>query len=388
MNFRMTALMGFALAITPTAPAVATMDGHLDSASERQLELLQPILETDRAQENTGLVFAMSHSGQIVLGHHAGKAVIEHDIPMTPSSRFPIMSITKAFTGLALATAVHQGHVDLDTPIGRYLPDYAGEGAQSITLRQLATHTAGVPHMQHPDRRLLYVTHFETANASRAVYESRPLDFEPGSSYGYSSSGYNLIAAVLEAATGQDFKAYVRDNVIEPLGLSNTGFENVLEPLPGRVRNYSYVDLWAQPWAPSKELQQVPTWDFSYNLGGGNMYSTAGDLMRFGNAQLAKSGLHPDVWDLSLRLSNDSNVSSPWSLGWIHSQDADGRRVVSISGATPGVQAALYVYPEDELVFVALANCWCRNSAGADLVIGTPQRIASAYLSQIGQARD
>lgn len=381
MNGNYKAIAAIVIGAITVLPLHASVDGHLENATQRQLELLSPIRDVHNAQENTGLVFVMSHEGRVVLADHAGKAVIEHDIPMTPSSRFPVMSITKAFTGLALASAVHQGHVDLDTPIMRYLPDYVGEGGDRITLRQLATHTAGVPHTGHPDRRNLYVQHFGSANESRSVYENRPLDFAPGSGYGYSSSGYNLIAAVIESATGQNYRNYVREQVLAPLGLQNTDFENVLEPLPGRVRNYSFVDVWAQPWAMSDALQQVPTWDFSYNLGGGNMYSTAGDLLTFGHSLLSKSGLEGGIWELALNLDEATRDQSSWSLGWIHSTDEDGRRVISISGATPGVQAALYAYPDDDLVFVALANCWCKNSAGADLVIGAPQRIVGSFLS-------
>lgn len=73
-------------------------------------------------------------------------------------------------------------------------------------------------------------------------------------------------------------------------------------------------------------------------------------------------------------------------MGWILGEDSAGRRTVSITGATPGVQAALYVYPDHDLVFVALANCWGRDSADADLVIGAPQRIVDAYLTEAGSA--
>ncbi|NNF66131.1 MAG: beta-lactamase family protein [Gammaproteobacteria bacterium] len=346
-----------------------------------RLRLLDTIRQVHNAQQNTGFVFGMTENGKTVLSDFAGLAVVEHEIQIQPDHRFPVMSITKAIAGLALATAVTAELVDLNTPVSTYLPDYAGEGADTITLRHLATHLSGVPHLGHPARRNLYVQHFPDAASSRHVYEALPLNFQPGSDYGYSSSGYNLIATIIEARAGQNYQAYVREKVLEPLGLEQMDFNNVLVPTPGLVRNYSFVDVFAQPWQAASELQLVPTWDFSYNHGGGNMYASAADLLALGNALLDRSGLDEPIWDVALERSPQTVDTSPWSLGWIHGKDAQGRRTIYITGATPGVQAALYVYPEQRIVFAALANSWGKNSAGADLVIGAPQRIVNEYLS-------
>lgn len=345
-----------------------------------RLELLHHIRDVHREQENTGFVFVMSHRGERVLEDFAGLAVIEHDVPMRADAVFPIMSITKAFTGAALAMAVHEQRVDLDAPVSRYLPDYAGEGADIITPRMLAAHTSGIPHTGHPDRKALYVERFTSAGGAVSAFADRALISAPGAEYHYSSSGYNLIAAVIEAASGMPFRDYVRTRVIEPLGLGATAFDDVMKPIPRKVRNYSYVDIWT--YAPVDTLQEVPTWDFSYNDGGGNMVSTAADLLRYGEALLANHGLPAPALE---RLSAPAAVEpdlSPWSLGWILGEDDRGRRTIHITGATPGVQAALYVYPDHDLVFAMLANCWGRNSAGGDLVIGAPQRLVDAYLRQ------
>lgn len=355
--------------------------GSLDHA-----RLLEPIRDAHRRQENTGYAFKMSHRGRLVLADVAGVAVLEHDVPVTFDSRFPVMSVTKAFTGLSLAVAVAGGLLDLDEPIAVYLPDYEGEGADSMSLRQLATHTAGVPHTGHPQRRDLYVRHFTDASSSRYVYESEPLVFSPGSSYGYSSAGYNLIAAIIERRSGENYKDYVRRHVIRVLGLEDTDFDEAELPIEGRVRNYSYVDLWAQPWRSSDRLLQVPTWDFSYNLGGGNMYSTVDDLLELGNALIDRRAFPREVWATALQRTGETAALSRWSLGWIHGADGDDRSTIYITGATPGVQAALYVYPDHDIVFAALANCWCKNSAGAELVIGAPQAVVARYLESGGGA--
>lgn len=360
----------------PPLPASA---GHTTATSE----LLEFIRDLHRQQQNTGYVFMMSHHGKQVLQDHDGMAVIEHDIPIGMDSVFPIMSITKAFTGTALAIAESEKLVDLDVPIKQYLPDYEGEGAAEITLRMLAAHLSGIAHTGHPERRALYVEQFASATDAIDVFSGKPLVSPPGAKYNYSSSGYNLIAAVIERVAGMPWQQYVRSRVIEPLGLRSTAFDDVMKPIRGKVRNYSYVDIWS--YANVESLQLVPTWDFSYNAGGGNMVSTAEDLLKFGEALLGSGALSETVLErLRERAATDPTLS-PWTLGWIDGKDPQGRRTIHITGATPGVQAALYVYPDESLVFAMLANCWGKGSAGGDLVIGAPQRLVDAYLSGLAQ---
>lgn len=356
-------------------PVLAAGAGHTRATSE----LLDSIRDVHRQQENTGYVFIMSHHGKLVLQDHDGMAVIEHDIPIEMDSVFPIMSITKAFTGTALAIAESEELVDLDVPIRQYLPDYEGEGAAEITLRMLAAHLSGIAHTGHPERKALYVEHFASAADAISVFSGKPLISPPGTKYNYSSSGYNLIAAVIERVAEMPWRQYVRSRVIDPLGLESTGFDDVMKPMRGKVRNYSYVDIWS--YAKAESLQLVPTWDFSYNDGGGNMVSSAEDLLTFGEAVLGSGALSERVLKrLRERAAADPALSS-WTLGWIDGKDPQGRRTIHITGATPGVQAALYVYPDEALVFAMLANCWGKGSAGGDLVVGAPQRLVDAYLS-------
>lgn len=343
------------------------------------LEALQPIRELHQAQKNTGYVFAVTVDGEKVLEDFAGQAIVEHDVSITPRSRFPVMSVTKAFTGAALARAVTLELVNLDTPVSDYLTDYDGEGKDEITLRMLMSHTSGIPHTGHPQRRELYVRHFASAVDAIQVFQGLPLANTPGATYQYSSSGYNLVAAILESVAGMDFELFVAQQVLMPLGLADTGFTNVQRPTPDLVRNYSYVDIW--DYSALKDLAQVPTWDFSYNRGGGNMYSTVDDLLSFGNA-LLKAGVFSNA---ELALMREPIMTGtdlgPWSAGWIVGADESGRRTVHITGATPGVQASLYIYPDDNLVFAMLANCWGQDSANGALVIDAPKAVVAKLLA-------
>ena len=342
--------------------------------------LLQPVIDRHEAQENTGLAAVMMRDGAIVSEVYLGDAIVEHKVAVEPGTRFQAMSITKAFVGAALIKSQSLGLVEFDVPIRTYMPELAGSPIGEATLDQLASHMAGLPHLGHPDRKALYVERFDTAYDTLRTFIDQPLKGPVGEEYSYSSAGYNLIAAILEKVHAKPFAEALDELVTAPLGLSETAPGDVMEPLPGLARNYSYVDIWS--YQPSETLQLVPTWDFSFNPGGGNIVTTARDLARFGQAFV-----EPGFFTASELAQFKAPIApgkSRWTYGWFVTQNDDGTVVLSISGATPGVQAGLVVFADSEVVVSALSNCWCKDSAGGDLVVSAPREAASSVLQNGG----
>ncbi|MBI1392205.1 MAG: serine hydrolase [Alphaproteobacteria bacterium] len=339
---------------------------------------LQPIIEVHEAQANVGLAVVLIEDGVVAAKTYRGAAVVEHGVPVSKETRFQVMSVTKAFVGAALVKSIGAGLVDLDAPVATYLPDYPKPAADEITVRMLAAHTAGLPHLGHPDRKAVYVERYADAKAALAVFRDEPLIHAPGSAYAYSSSNYTLIAAILEEVHGESFATLLKRIVLDPLGLDATAPGDVMSPTPGLARNYSYVDIWT--YQPADYLQEVPTWDFSYNVGGGNLVTTAGDLAAFGDAFL-RPGLFTDA-ELAMVFAPLDPTRSRWTLGWFLNDSDRGERFLSISGATPGVQAGLMVFPESGISIAALSNSWGRNSAGGALVIDAVREAAAAQAAR------
>lgn len=360
--------LGLALAISISSPAIA-QDGGLGDE----------IRAVHDRQENVGYRWVLRHKGQTVASDQAGYALIEHAIPINEDTRFSVMSVTKAFAGALLLKAAENGIVDLDATVGTYLSVYP-EAGRAITLRQLANHTAGLPHLGHPDRRAIYAQRFDDATAALDAFKDLPPRDAPGASYGYASSHYNLLAAILEAASGKSFAVLLDELLLGPLDLDQTAPLDVQRPIPHLARGYSWVEIWT--YSENDALQQVPTWDFSYNPGGGNMVSSPDDMAAFAEAVLLGDYFNPASRMLASQRVSDDGLSN-WGWGWIHSEREDGRRVISISGATPGVQASIIVLPEEQLVFAMAANSWGKGSAGGELVLAAPQRMISAYLASL-----
>ncbi len=319
-------------------------------------------------QRNVAFQAAVALDGQIVISAAEGFADLEHGVAATPGTRFGIASITKAFTGVALAMLVSEGAVDLDTPVQRYVPEYPSQPAGVITPRHLATHTAGIPHPRGAERvGGLYDRHFDDPIAAIEVYRDVELAFAPGTRYVYSSSHYNLLAAIIQRATGVRFQDYVASRILAPLGLERTLFDDVRWVIPDRARRYSFYH--PVTFEEADEVYRVPgSWDFSFNMGGGNMLSTAEDLVRFGSA-LARPGLlSAEGLRLLRETQGPAGGESPWSLGWFVGEDPGGGRRIRMTGANPGLQAGLVVYPEHELAVAVLSNTWGIGSRSAEMV--------------------
>ncbi len=321
------------------------------AARPSDAELHALILNVHEKQENVGLAAEVMRDGKIVYRDTLGLADLENEVPVTAASRFGIASLTKLFTAVTLLQLVAEGRIDLDAPVQKYLPSFPKKSKTDITIRMLATHRSGIPHPTNRTPKL-FATHYDRAVDAVEVFENDSLLFEPGTDQRYSSSNYNLIAAVIERVEGKPFTEVVTERIMRPLDLEHTSFDDILRPLPHRVRRYSYYQPWT--YRESDTLFVVPTWDYSFNAGGGNINSTVDDVARFGTALCAPGLLPRAEWDVL------------WSEDWFGSGPADGRYIYA-TGANPGLQAGIAIYVETKTVGVVLSNTWGKGSRSGEM---------------------
>lgn len=343
-----------------TAMAMVALVMSLDSSSwadsrcaASDADIRNAIQEVHSKQENVGLSAAIVRSDQIVFEHSLGLANVEFSIPVDRDTRFGIASITKLYTAVTLLQFRAEGRIGLGDIVQEHLPDFPRKPEGDISLEMLALHTSGIPHPQSVRTPELYATHFDTATDAIRIFADEDLLFPPGTAARYSSSNYNLIAAILENVAGQNFKDLVAARIFEPLELSGSGFADVQRPLPNRASRYSYYHPWT--YAESDELFAVPLWDYSFNPGGGNIVATAIDVARFGSALSSPGLLGPE--ELSLLHSTD----------WFGQVDDTGSKILYASGANPGVQAGLAVIPDLDIAASVLSNTWGRGSRSGEM---------------------
>jgi len=218
--------------------------------------------------------------------------------------------------------------------------------------------------------------HFDDINEVLPLFKDDTLIARPGSGYNYSSYGYNLIGAAIQAASGTKYQDFVVREIIAPLGLKATGYDDVRKILPHRAHRYSYYDPWTFA-IDSVTLYRVPEWDYSHNPAGGNMYSTAADLARFGRAIEKPGLLSPESHALLMKRPKVGSAESPMSFGFFVSPDTAAHRRLNIGGSNAGLQSGLAIYPDDDLVIVIISNTWGIGSSSGEMTGALMSRLAA-----------
>ena len=161
------------------------------------------------------------------------------------------------------------------------------------------------------------------------------------------------------------FQRLVTTRILEPLRLHDTGFDDVRRADQRVARRYSYYDV--DSGAELSAAVRVPNWDYSHNIAGGNMSSTAEDLVRFARALVRPGLLTPASIDLLAARPAIGGVESPMSFGWFVAARGQKPREWHITGSNAGLQAALYVFPDDDLAVAVLSNTWGVGSRSGEM---------------------
>jgi CubicO group peptidase (beta-lactamase class C family) len=171
-----------------------------------------------------GLSVAVAVNGEIVWAEGFGFANVERRTPVTPVTRFRLGSVSKTLTAAGVALLYERGRIDLDASMQRYVPLYPRK-PWPVTTRQLMGDIAGV-HVIRGDNND-QVPHFDCARMDEALkfFASEPLLFEPGTNYRFSTNGWILLSAVVEAAAAEPFPTFMTREVLAPLGMESTILE-------------------------------------------------------------------------------------------------------------------------------------------------------------------
>ena len=330
---------------------VATARQSVKIAAARKF--LRDAMAKDRIP---GISVAVAIDGRIVWAEGLGAADLENDVPMTATSKVRIASISKSLTSAAVGQLVEQGKLDLDAPVQTYVPSFPVK-PWPITTRQLGGHLAGIRHYKGDEFGSMRA--WPNVVAALDIFKNDTLLFQPGTKFNYSTYGFNLVSAVVEGASGEQFVSYMKRHVFTPLGMTNTIAEFADSLIPGRAHYYLHDS--AGP------IVNAPYVDNSNKWAGGGFLSTASDLVTFGSAFLKPGFLKQQTIDLLWTPQKTSDgKSTGYGIGWGSAVDSAGRREVSHSGGAMGANSLLLIYPNEKLVVAVIANTNTRYaSAGA-----------------------
>ncbi|GAB5537822.1 MAG: hypothetical protein Rubg2KO_40710 [Rubricoccaceae bacterium] len=307
----------------------------------------------------------VADGGEVIYEKGFGHADMTWDIANTPETRFRIASLTKQFTAALVLKLVEAGRLDLDVPISTYLPDYPAAQAETVTLHHLLSHTGGIPeHTSRPDMNEIMRRSY-THEDFLTLFANEPLDFEPGSQFTYSNSGYYLLGVIIETVTGRSYADAIQEVLLDPLGLDATTYDPFPEIVPQMAHGYMRTGL---------GTVNAPYIDTSVPYAAGMLISTARDLFTWTEA--LHGGEVFDDAEMLTRMTTPVLDDYGYGLGVSTLPFAGGVRAIAHSGGIPGFSTMLIHFPDEDRTVVVLDNT--QGSAGsharslAGLLYGQP----------------
>ena len=353
MRFAIRALIVALLA----TPSLAYSQAGVEYAVARSDAKFTEVIEMARfrfdsvmaANNIPGLSVAVSIEGQVVWSEGFGYANIETGTPVTPATKFRIGSVSKSLTSVAMGILIDEGRLDLDVPVQRYAPSFPEKAKGAITSRLVGGHLAGIRHYRGMEnfssRKYLTVTD------ALGIFKDDTLQTPPGEVYSYSSYGWNLLSAVVEGASGEEFLPYIYGNVFGPLDMRNTLAEHMDSIIV--ARGAYYVRSGRGMSAP---IINAPYVDNSYKWAGGGFVSTPEDLMKFAHGLMYGDILSEDTRNtLWVTQHTSDGEATGYGIGFSDDMEME-HRVVGHGGGSVGGNAWFRMFPDDGVAMAVTTN--------------------------------
>ncbi|GAB4050948.1 serine hydrolase [Spirosoma litoris] len=300
----------------------------------------------DNRQFN-GSVLVAEH-GQVIFKKGYGMANMEWNIPNAPDTKFRLGSITKQFTAMLIMQLVEKGKLKLDGKVTDYLPDYPKASGDKITVHHLLTHTSGIPNYTNfPKFFEMESREPVTPNGFIKKFADMPLDFEPGSRFSYSNSGYFLLGVLIEKVSGKSYATLLKETILTPLQLKDTGYDLFGPIIPKRATGY---EKQGSTYVNSAYL------DMTIPYAAGSLYSTVEDLYRWDQALYT---------DKLLSASAKATMFTPFLDGYAYGWGVrktkigdlkDSLQIIEHTGGINGFNTIISRIPKDKQLVVLLNN--------------------------------
>jgi len=341
----------------PNALAVPSVPGAAAVADwSKAIENGRQIVRTGVAQQNLpGVSVAVGLGGEIVWAEGFGWADLDNRVKVEPGTRFRIGTASTALTSAAIGLLLERNQMRLDEKIQTYVPEFP-EKPWPVTVRQLMSHMGGLK-TDGGDEGPLYGTRCERTLEGLEAFRESDLLFEPGSSYRYSSYGWILLSAAVEAASEEPFFTFMRKQIFEPLGMEGTRPDSLTVRIPDLATPY-FPRFAANPRYGPDVSRPV---DLSCYAGAGAFVSTPSDLVRFAMAVDSGKLLQPATAQL-FRTSQrvPSGEETGYGLGWdLEMATLAGQQtpLVGHDGEVlGGMVASLMTFPEYGIVVAVTSN--------------------------------
>ncbi len=327
----------------------------------------------------------VAKDGNPIFKEAYGLASKRFNIPNHIDTKLNLGSTNKMFTGVAICQLAEQGKLSFDDKIIKHLPDYPNRDvAEGVTIHQLLTHTSGLGVYWNDKYNAIWST-IRTLDQLLPTFVDDPLQFKPGSQFGYSNCGPVVLGLIIERITGQTYYDYVRDHVYKPSGMINTDCYAMDQPISNLAIGYTNMNA-------NHERADGPRRNnlFLHSVKGGPAgggFSTVEDMLKFSRALKEHTLLSPEMTEMLL----SGKVSMGYGMKYAYLfGDAmrNGHRCVGHNGGAPGISADFGFYPQLGYTFAVLSNYDGAASAVGNFIRGIIERAPSGGVVQSDQAAE
>lgn len=308
---------------------------------------IDALIHAQIGSHEPGVAIALLKDNQLIHCQGYGLANLEWEQPVTPHTVFGLGSLTKPFTATAIMLLEKQGKLQLDKPIQQYLPDYP-TSQYTVTLTHLLTHTSGIPNfVTHPE---FWEKHAAVKNSTDEIIElfkDLPFDFEPGTKYSYSNSGYVLLGHILERLLDKSYAEAIQQLIFDPLGMLHSYYLSPEPIIPYRASGYTST----QEGFQNARFMTVAAKHAAAGLG-----STLEDLLLWNAALCEERLLDRQTQDrmytpVQLVDGDKENYGLGWGIGQYRQHP-----FICHAGGVPGFSTFFGRFPEDNITIIILSN--------------------------------
>lgn len=334
---------------------------------------IDSLFSTWNNSDSPGMMVSISKKGNSVYQKGFGIADLEHDLPINSETIFDVGSISKQFTGYAIAVLINEGRLSINDDIRDYLPELH-DHAHTITIGHLLYHTSGL----RDSPALMELAGFRIDDAwtfdrlLRIAFNQKELNFTPGSEYSYSNTGYNLLAEIVQRVTGQGFHEWTEENIFRPLNMKNSHFQHDYTSIKkNKAKSYSLGDhsnYYSHPHNASC-------------LGAGSLLTSTEDLQKWSGFLMNPQDRDKAILETMLQVGKLNNGSSTRYAFGVGLLDYAGINMIRHSGQWTSFNSTLNCYPDHQLSIAILANTDVNPSQIAT-------QIADLYLDEYKEQTD
>ena len=304
-----------------------------------------------------GVAVGIVKDGRLVVARGYGVANLETGTPVTPETVFRIASIGKGFTAESILLLQGEGKLSVSDPISKYLSDLP-DAWKGITIRDLLTHQSGIHEIN--DAKGYDFRDDSTPAQLLEILRPLPLDFETGTRFRYSNSGYYLLGWIVEKVSGQSLKSFAESRIFAPIGMSKTSYYRQPDVVPNRAEAYRWIkDHYENGWPERSAAGD----------GSGAVLTTLGDWAKYDGALDVGTPISKAIQrEMGTRKPFKDGKPSPY--GYALYEGADG--AVFHTGSSYGFTSAFIRDPKHRITVFVFRN----SNGGPALEMANAVRLA------------